>query len=329
MSASPNKTQKPNPLHASLTEFVQDFAYYLISERKLSYLTVEAYRKDLEQFLGFACKDDILQIEQDDVLSFLAWQKEAGAKERSQARKVSSLRQFYRFLNKRHRIEKNPVDAIVSPRLEKSLPKTINEALVSALLAAPSNETPFGKRDRAMLELLYATGIRVSELVNLTFSELRLDPGFIILVGKGNKQRLVPLGAKAKAVLTFYLDTGRPELVKKATNILFLNRFGSAMTRQAFWQIIKKHALTINLDRKLISPHVLRHSFATHLLNHGADLRAIQMMLGHSDLSTTQIYTEVAKERLLKIHQQCHPLEGGSAPSCNASDCELLNKNIS
>lgn len=298
-------------LAPSLELSLDAFIDYVRYERKLSSNTVEAYQADLEQFLSMVPHNRPEEITESDVQQFLESQSEGGVKGRSQARRLSSLRGYFKMLLRRGEIEVSPLETIDSPRTEKRLPKTINEKQITELLLAPSLDSPMGLRDRAMLELMYATGLRVSELIAMTFSQLRLEPGIVIVMGKGQKERLVPLGSEAKRFIVKYLEEGRPAMIKRPTNFLFLNRFGSDMTRQAFWQIIKKYALEISIDRKHISPHVLRHSFATHLLNHGADLRAIQMMLGHASLSTTEIYTAVAKERLKAVHQQYHPLEGG------------------
>ena len=305
--AEPTKNQIPD----GLKDLFWDFLDYLRYERKLSDHTISAYHNDLTVFLGGAGKDRVAEIRQNEIVRFLEMQTEKGVKERSQARRISALRQFFKFLVKRGKLEDNPVDLIRNPRQEKRLPRTLNEAQITRLLLAPSSDTSRGLRDRAMLEVLYATGLRVSELIRLSFNQVRLDPGFLMIMGKGKKERIVPIGDQAKIHLKRYVNEGRPELSKRPNSFIFLNRYGEPMTRQAFWQIIKKHALESDISRTLISPHVVRHSFATHLLNHGADLRAIQMMLGHSDLSTTQIYTEIARERLKQIHRDYHPLEGG------------------
>jgi len=286
-----------------------EFVNYLRFERKLSEHTAAAYAQDLSQFMAFLGKAPE-QAGAGEISAFLQSLADQGIGARSQARKVSSLKQFYKRLVKLGRIEESPLATVASPQQSKSLPKTINETQVTQLLRAPALDSPFGLRDRAMLETLYATGLRVSELVGLTFGQTRLEPGLLIIVGKGRKERIVPLGGEARKFLRRYLRDGRPLLADQASDCVFLNRFGNGMTRQAFWQIIKKYALEIGIPREKISPHVVRHSFATHLLNHGADLRAIQLMLGHADLSTTQIYTEVAKERLRRVHRQFHPLEG-------------------
>jgi len=289
---------------------LEAFVNYLMFERKLSPHTVSAYGQDIAQFCHHWGGADFARLDNDAIATFLEAGKRAGLNERSQARKLSALRQFCKFLMRSRLIDQDPTDLVVPPRRLKNLPKTINEARVMDLLGAPATDTPLGLRDKAMFELLYATGLRVSELVALTFSQLRLDPGILIVVGKGKKDRIVPLGGPAREWLQKYLAHARPRLVAHDRDSVFLSRFGSAMTRQAFWQTVKKYALQVGIPRKLISPHVLRHSFATHLLDHGADLRAIQMMLGHSDLSTTQIYTEVARERLKAVHAAFHPLEG-------------------
>ena len=301
---------KHDEIPKQLGIFLWDFLDHLTYERKLSEHTVNSYRLDLEQFLGVCSRDSIIDINRADVEHYLRVQNAAGIKARSQSRKLSSLRTFFKFFIKRGDLETSPVDLIENPKKPMGLPKTINEEQILRLLHTPLMDHPMGMRDRAMLEMLYATGLRVSELVGLVFSQMRLDPGLLIIMGKGRKQRMVPMGAEAIRYMKHYLDHGRPQLVKQTTNHVFLNRFGSGMTRQAFWKIIKKYALEAGIDQKMVSPHVVRHSFATHLLNHGADLRAIQMMLGHSNLEATQIYTAVAGERLKQVHAEHHPLEG-------------------
>ena len=293
-------------LQSLLTEFLN----FLRFERKLSPHTLDAYERDLLQFFEGVGPRPLVEIGPSHIADFLKRQNQAGNKERSQARKISALRQFYRFLVKRKGLQVNPVECIRNPRQEKRLPKTINEEQVTRLLSAPSADSAMGLRDRAMLEVLYATGLRVSELVSLCLNQIRMEPGLLIVLGKGKKERVIPMGSEAKTHLSRYLSRGRPELLRQPVDAVFLSRFGRAMSRQAFWQHIKKYAVFAGIHSQLVSPHVLRHCFATHLLNHGADLRAIQLMLGHSDLSTTQIYTEVARERLSRIHRSFHPLEG-------------------
>lgn len=299
------------PLSDEVAYTFENFLGFLSDERKLSPQTVTSYQLDLDQYLRFLDGTPPEQADRKTISAFLALLAQHNIKPRSQARKLSAIRGLYKFLLRMGRVETDPTELLNNPSQTKRLPKTINEKQVSRLLLSPPLDTGFGLRDRAMLEVLYATGLRVSELINLHMAQVRLDPGLLIVIGKGGKERLVPMGSKARESLTLYIQDGRPQLLKSPTHVIFLNRFGGAMTRQAFWQIIKKYALASGIDRRLVSPHVLRHSFATHLLNHGADLRAIQMMLGHTDLSTTQIYTEVAKERLKRVHQEFHPLEGG------------------
>lgn len=226
----------------------------------------------------------------------------------SQARVISTLRRFYRHLVARGRAGSDPTLKIVMPVKPARLPKVLSERDVEALLAAPSADTALGLRDRAMLEVLYATGLRVSELVGLELHEVSLDMGVVRVFGKGSKERLVPLGEQAIDTLLRYMAEARPELLGgRQSDDLFVTARGAAMTRQAFWQLIKRHAQTGGIAPSRLSPHVLRHAFATHLLNHGADLRVVQMLLGHSDISTTQIYTHIARERLKTLHAQHHP----------------------
>ncbi|MCB1044913.1 MAG: site-specific tyrosine recombinase XerD [Acidobacteria bacterium] len=283
------------------------FCVYLQFERRLSEHTTSAYRSDLMAIREFSQKP-LIQLEDADIRAYLASIHEM--KSSSQARKMSALRQFFRHCVKKGRLERSPMDSIQRPKTGQRLPKTLSQGQVESLLTAPDVSTPLGLRDRCMLEVMYASGLRVSELVGLRLSQLRMDPGFLLAYGKGKKERAVPLGRTAVSWMERYLANSRPALLHHVVDTVFLNRFGVGMTRQAFWKIVKKYALTVGIDRSRVSPHVIRHSFATHLLNHGADLRAIQMMLGHSDMSTTQIYTAVSRERLKAIHAQYHPLEG-------------------
>ena len=226
----------------------------------------------------------------------------------SQARYISTFRRFYRYLLARGRIGADPTLKIAMPVKPSRLPKVLSEAQVESLLAAPPSTTTLGLRDRAMLETLYATGLRVSELVGLKLHEVNFDMGVVRVFGKGSKERLVPLGEEAIDWMRRYLAEARPELLdKRQSDDLFVTARGSAMTRQAFWQLIKRYALLAGMDPARLSPHVLRHAFATHLLNHGADLRVVQLLLGHADISTTQIYTHIARERLKSLHAQHHP----------------------
>ncbi|GAA6138617.1 site-specific tyrosine recombinase XerD [Arenicella sp. 4NH20-0111] len=276
-------------------------------ESGLSPNTLSAYRSDLNRLVSFLGDKSLLEVEQPDIHKFLATLMAAGNKASSSARVLSTLRRFFRYQIRQNQITLDPCRDVMPPKLGRPLPKTLSESQVEALLDAPNLETPLGLRDRAMLETIYATGLRVSELVGMTLLEANLDVGLVRIVGKGNKERLVPLGEQAVEYLRHYLHRARPDLLKhRVTDALFVTSRGAGMTRQAFWHLIKKYALVAGINAEL-SPHTLRHAFATHLINHGADLRSVQMLLGHSDLSTTQIYTQVAKERLQSIHAQHHP----------------------
>ncbi|HEY5976155.1 MAG TPA: site-specific tyrosine recombinase XerD, partial [Geobacteraceae bacterium] len=242
-----------------------------------------------------------------DVVGFITRQKEDGLSPRSRARTLSAIRMFHRFLQVENYATVNPTAIIESPRLVAKLPSVLGGREVEALLAAPTGQEPIEVRDRAMLELLYATGLRVSELVSLRVAGINLAAGYLLTVGKGEKERLVPMGDAARQFLQEYNGTARLQLARgESSPYLFLSRLGKPMSRQAFWNIIKKRARQAGI-RQSISPHTLRHSFATHLLENGADLRSVQLMLGHADLSTTQIYTHVTRERLKRLHQQYHP----------------------
>src|SRR6267154_5770020 len=242
-----------------------------------------------------------------DLQDFIAWRVHAGARPRSTARQLSSFRRFFRYLVREGVVREDPTAQIAMPKIGRSLPKSLTEEEVEALLQAPVVSDPLGNRDRAMLEVLYATGLRVSELVNLRHGQVNINQGVIRILGKGNRERLIPLGEEAMRWLTEFASGARSEiLLERQTDYLFPTRRGDRMTRQAFWHIIKRYARKSNISKDL-SPHTLRHAFATHLLNHGADLRVVQMLLGHSDLSTTQIYTHVARERLKELHSQHHP----------------------
>ena len=276
-------------------------------ERGLSANTLAAYRNDLIVFAAWIERRHrtLAEAERVDVLEFLAAQR--GIRARTLARRLSTLRRFYQHEQREMRVRRDPCARVESPRVGRPLPVSLSESQVEALLAAPDVDSLFGMRDRAMLELLYATGLRVSELVGLTTAQLSLTQGVVRVLGKGAKERLVPLGEEASHWLRRFLSGARAELLPKGdSSALFPTRLGETMTRQAFWQLVRRYALKAGLTGKL-SPHTLRHAFATHLLNHGADLRVVQMLLGHSDVSTTQIYTHVARERLRKLHEQHHP----------------------
>ena len=278
-------------------------------ERGLSPNTLSAYRADLVALSRFLARTEV-QIEtasRADVLGFVAWRAESGAQPRSTARQLSSFRRFYRYMTREGLRRDDPTTQIAMPKIGRSLPRSLSEEEVESLLNAPVVLDPLGSRDRAMLELLYATGLRVSELVSLKYNQLNLNQGVIRILGKGNRERLIPLGDEAMRCLRDFLAVGRGEiLLERTTEYLFPTRRGDRMTRQAFWHIIKRYAAKSGINRDL-SPHTLRHAFATHLLNHGADLRVVQMLLGHSDLSTTQIYTQVDRSQLKSVHQKFHP----------------------
>lgn len=276
-------------------------------ESGLSKNTLSAYRSDLSRLSKFIEGQSLLELTQADIQKFLALMMAQGTKASSSARVLSTLRRFFRYQIRENRIVDDPCAQVLSPKQGRPLPKAMSEQQVDDLLNAPDVETALGLRDRAMLETLYATGLRVSELVGLTLLEVSLSVGVVRIVGKGNKERLVPLGENAIDWIERYQASARPDLLKeRQCDTLFVTARGAGMTRHAFWHIIKKHALTAGIEQGL-SPHTLRHAFATHLINHGADLRSVQMLLGHADLSTTQIYTHIARERLQSMHAQHHP----------------------
>lgn len=279
-------------------------------ERGLSKNTLSAYRSDMNKlglWLEGERKQRLLTIQRADLLSYLAQLITASHKPRSSARLLSCMRQFYQYALREGLITADPTLLIEAPKLQRSLPKSLTEAEVEMLINAPDLETPEGLRDRAMLELLYATGLRVTELISLRPNQVSLTQGVVRVEGKGGKERLVPLGEESLDWLQQFIDEGRHQLLgDQMCEAIFPTRRGSGMTRQAFWYRIKKYAEQTGISKHL-SPHTLRHAFATHLLNHGADLRVVQMLLGHSDLSTTQIYTHVARERLKNLHAAHHP----------------------
>ena len=288
---------------------VDKFLDAIWMERGLSQNTLGAYRADLMTLArGLAEKQKSIDVaDKADLLAFIAGRVEGGAKPRSTARQLSSFRRFFRYIMREGMRDTDPTADIEMPRIGRSLPKTLTEDEVESLLSAPNTDEPLGHRDRAMLELLYATGLRVSELINLTQSQVNFNQGVLRIVGKGDRERLIPLGDESQRWLKEFIDGPRMEiLLERQTDYLFPTRRGDRMTRQAFWHIIKRYAQKAGV-RKKMSPHSLRHAFATHLLNRGADLRVVQLLLGHSDLSTTQIYTHVARERLKDLHGEHHP----------------------
>ncbi|MEE8119259.1 MAG: site-specific tyrosine recombinase XerD [Gammaproteobacteria bacterium] len=278
-------------------------------ERGLAENTLSAYRSDLVNLAVWLNrnKQSLLSTRREHLLSFLSWRVENGVRPRSTARQLSSIRRFYRYLLRENKIHEDPTAQIAMPKIGRSLPKSLSESEVDALLAAPDVTDPVGLRDRTMLELLYATGLRVSELVQLKFEQINLNQGVLRVIGKGNRERLVPLGEEAQTWVSEFRKDARQEILKnRQSPYLFPTRRSLCMTRQAFWHLIKRYAVTAGINKEL-SPHTLRHAFATHLLNHGADLRIVQMLLGHSDVSTTQIYTHVAQERMKEVHATHHP----------------------
>jgi integrase/recombinase XerD len=290
--------------HALLDEFIDQ----VWLEDGLARNTLESYRRDLAKFADWleACGTQLLAVQRADLERYLAL-KSPVSKPRSVSRLIASLRRFYRHVLREGRIDVDPTLQLDSPKLPRSIPKSLTEQDVEALLQAPDVGQPLGIRDRAMLETLYATGLRVSELVSLKVGEVGLQEGVVRVVGKGSKTRLVPLGEEALDWISRYVREARPDILDgQLSDSLFVTRRGGAMTRQSFWHMIRRYARLAGIV-KPISPHTLRHAFATHLLNHGADLRVVQMLLGHADISTTQIYTHVARERLKQLHAKHHP----------------------
>jgi integrase/recombinase XerD len=293
-----------------MNRFLDLFLNFLVVEKGLSTNTLDAYGRDLARYLDFLEEEGVSQpdsISPQLVLMFLTHLKGLGLSPRSRARALVSLRMFHKFLVTEKISSQNPTARVESPKSLNALPHVLTSRDVDRLLGAVQGERSLDLRDRAMLELLYATGLRVSELVSLQLGSLQLDVGYLCAFGKRRKERIVPMGESAMAELRSYLVNGRPSLDKgEGGAFVFLNRDGRGLTRQGFWKIIKRRALEAGISKK-ISPHTLRHSFATHLLENGADLRSVQTMLGHADISTTQIYTHVSRERLRKIHEQFHP----------------------
>ncbi|MDT8451293.1 MAG: site-specific tyrosine recombinase XerD [Gammaproteobacteria bacterium] len=303
---------KADCIPADEQRLLEYFIDHLWMENALSENTLSAYRSDLAGFALWLNRQEKTFFTADTVSiqDYLNQQHKIGQKTRSAARLLSSLRRFYGFLLREKKIQENPTQLLESPKAERYLPITLNETQVEALLNAPDVSDDLGLRDRAMLELLYATGLRVTELVSLQLSQISLEPGVVRVMGKGDKERLVPVGEIALEWIERYLKQARPVLLPvqaKATNAVFVTRRGQAMSRQAFWYMIKRNGLKAGIEVNTLSPHTLRHAFATHLLNHGADLRVVQMLLGHSDISTTQIYTHVADQRLQDLYHQHHP----------------------
>ena len=279
-------------------------------EKGLSQNTLDSYRSDLEQFSTWLEKNNLSYIKtsKKEILSYLSFLFQKGLGSKTVARKLSSLKSFFRYLVFKSIISNDPSSEVETPKLLKSIPKSISEKEVEALLAAPDEKTDIGLRDKTMIETLYSCGLRISELTNLELLNLNLRQGVIRVIGKGQKERLVPMGDQLIGLLELYISSSRKNLLnKRHSDFLFLSTRGQRMTRQSFWHRIKHYCLASSFEPDKISPHVLRHAFATHLLNNGADLRVVQLLLGHSDLNTTQIYTEVARQRLKRLHTEHHP----------------------
>ncbi|MGE5580358.1 MAG: site-specific tyrosine recombinase XerD [Bacillota bacterium] len=295
-----------------MESLIQEFIDYLGHEKGLANNTLESYSRDLKQYYGFLTGDSIetpslANASQSTIVAYLMYLRKQGKATATIARRLAALKAFYQFLVKENYVAQDPTDDLSSPKLERKLPKVLTVEEVERLLAQPDTRTPVGKRDKAMLELLYATGIRVSELVNLNVTDIDLREGFIRCMGKGSKERVVPMGEIAVSALRAFLDGARQRVIADPKEkAVFVNHHGKRLTRQGFWKIVKKYAAQAQI-RKEITPHTLRHSFATHLLENGADIRAVQEMLGHADISTTQIYTHVTKDRLKDVYAKSHP----------------------
>jgi len=296
----------PAPSSADIRE---EYLRFLSVEKGLSDNTRAAYGRDLDRFLGFLAreKQSWREARESDLTSFVRSESKGGLGARSLARRISVLKSFYRFCLVDGRLDKNPAASLTSPKMWSALPKCLSENEVKTLLEKPDSSDPRGLRDRAMFEVMYAAGLRVSELITLRPADVRLKDEFILCRGKGSKERIVPLGKSAAKAVARYLDKARPVFAaKRDGEALFLTRRGGPFTRQGFWKMMKVRAKAAGLLPK-VHPHVLRHSFATHLLEHGADLRSVQMMLGHSQITTTQIYTHVSRERLRRVYDKYHP----------------------
>jgi len=293
--------------HQPEQELIDQFIDAVWLESGLAKNTLSAYRTDISNLASFLSPQSLLSADQASIQQFLAQLMAHGIKGSSSARMLSTIRRFYRYQLRQNKIAADPCVQVLSPKQGRALPKSLSEAQVDDLLLAPDVKTVLGLRDRAMLETLYATGLRVTELVNLSLLEINLDVGVVRIIGKGNKERLVPVGEQAINWISNYLQSARVDLLRShSCETVFVTARGGAMTRQAFWYMIKRHAKSVGITQSL-SPHTLRHAFATHLINHGADLRSVQMLLGHADLSTTQIYTHIARERLQSMHAKHHP----------------------
>ncbi len=291
---------------------LKDFIHFVMVEKGLAKNTIAAYERDLKSYTQYLKNvekiESLNEAQRVYIVHFLGFLKEQGKSSKTLARHVASIRAFHQFLIREKATDHDPSVHIETPKLERSLPKVLNQQEVETLLDAPKQNDHFGLRDKAMLEILYATGMRVSELIGLNMGDAHLTMGFVRCIGKGNKERIIPIGQTATKALQNYLESGRLKFISKKhrENALFLNHHGQRLTRQGFWKILKKLAKEAGIEKEL-TPHTLRHSFATHLLENGADLRAVQEMLGHVDISTTQIYTHVTKTRLKDVYSKFHP----------------------
>lgn len=293
-----------------MEDLIEAFLNYLLVERGLARNTISSYRQDLNfysDFLKIGAKNSLSQTSKNDIINFMLSQKDKGLAANSIARRLAAIKMFYRFLVRERILKVDPTSLIDSPKLWKKIPDALSFSEVESLLNQPNLRKTQGLRDKAILETLYATGMRVSEAVNLKKDSVNLDIGFLRCIGKGNKERVIPLGKKAIASIKKYLEASRIKFLKnKESEFLFISRVGSKISRQSFWKLIKRYAKEAGI-KKPIRPHILRHSFATHLLERGADLRSVQEMLGHANISTTQIYTHINKDRLKTIHKMYHP----------------------
>jgi integrase/recombinase XerD len=291
---------------------LKDFMHFLIVEKGLAKNTIVSYERDIKSYLKYLKNieaiSDLNHVQRTHIVHFLKYLKDQGKSSKTIARHIASVRAFHQFLLREKAVDQDPTVHIESPQLERKLPKVLSLEEVETLLNAPREDNHYGLRDKAMLELLYATGIRVSELIGLNVGDVHLTMGFVRCIGKGNKERIIPLGRTAAHAIENYLNNGRAKFMtkKSAEEALFLNHHGKRLTRQGFWKILKRLTKEAGIEKEL-TPHTLRHSFATHLLENGADLRAVQEMLGHADISTTQIYTHVTKTRLKDVYSQFHP----------------------
>ena len=299
-----------NPRFSECDHWIDRYLSFLTVEKGLSANTLESYSRDLQGFMAYLADQDVLRLEDIQttaILGYLIHLRRRGLNPTSRARHLVTLRGFFRFLHQEKVLPHDPAAIVELPKSGRHLPGVLSAAEIQALLAAPCVDRPLGLRDAAMLELLYAAGLRVSELIRLKVLDLNFDAGYVRVFGKGGKERVVPIGRPAMRVLTRYLDQARPLLLKgESSAFLFVARRGRPLSRQGFWKLLKKYAAQAGI-RHPVSPHTLRHSFASHLLEGGADLRVVQIMLGHADIATTQIYTHVSMERLQSIHQKYHP----------------------